>query len=82
MTSSDTRGRTPLGRRGGIGENGSTRFHNTSGSRVTTMLRSRDLADEDQVSGVCYTLQDGRASKLRRLGNVKFGEARACVTHM
>jgi hypothetical protein len=49
---SDARGRPPLGRRGGIGKNGSTRSHNTSGSSVAAIHRSRYLADEYQVSAV------------------------------
>jgi hypothetical protein len=41
---SEMRGRPPFGRRDGIGKNGSTRFHNTSGSSVAAISRSRYLA--------------------------------------
>ena len=34
---SETRGRPPFGRRGGIGKNGSTRSHNGSGSSAAAI---------------------------------------------
>ena len=49
---SETRGRPPFGRRGGVGKNGSTRSHNGSGSSAAAIPRSRYFAGEDQVSEV------------------------------
>jgi hypothetical protein len=49
---SETRGRPPFGRGGGIGKNGWTGSHNASGSSVAPIPRSRYLADEDQASEV------------------------------
>ena len=54
---SETRGRPPCGRRGGIGKNGSTRSHNGSGSNVAAIRRSRYFADEDQVSEVLLSTE-------------------------
>ena len=50
---SETRGRPPFGRRGGIGKSGSTRSHNASGSSAAAMSRSRYLADEVRLRRFC-----------------------------
>ena len=49
---SETRGRPPCGLRGRIGNKGSTRSHNRSGSNAAAIRRSRYFADDDQVRDV------------------------------
>ena len=49
---SDTRGRPPRGRRGGIGENGPIRSHKGSRSGAAAIPHSRYFADEYQLSEV------------------------------
>ena len=53
---SETRGRPPFGRRGGIGKNGWIRSHNASGSSVAAIPCSRYLAAEVTLRRFCYTL--------------------------
>ena len=49
---SETRGRPPWGRRGGIGKNGSTRSHNGSGSSAAAIPIHTTSPKRDQVSEV------------------------------
>jgi len=49
---SETRGRPPFGRRGGVGKNSSTRSHNGSGSSAAAIPVHATSPNEDGVSTV------------------------------
>ena len=49
---SETRGRPPLGRRGGVGKNGSTRIPQRLWKQRSGHSRLRYFADSDQVPAV------------------------------
>ena len=53
---SETRGRPPFGRRGGIGKNGSTRSHNGSGSSVAAIAVYATSPKGIKFQKSCYTL--------------------------
>jgi hypothetical protein len=64
---SETRGRQPSGRRGGIGKNDSTRTHNGSGSGAAAIPVHATSPNEHQVGGFVTRSQDemNTASRLR-----------------
>jgi hypothetical protein len=68
---SETRGRPPLGRRGGIGKNGSTRSHNGSESSVTAIAIENiaqhrvDIPIAAAAARFCYALLDIQAGSSR-----------------
>jgi hypothetical protein len=61
---SETRGRPPFGRRGGVGRNGSTRSQNGSGSRAAA-IHVDATPDEDQVSEVLLRALSGKVGSER-----------------
>ncbi|MDF2759298.1 MAG: hypothetical protein K0S99_1930 [Thermomicrobiales bacterium] len=53
---SETRGRPPFGRRGGVGKNGSTRSHNGSGSSAAAIPIHATSPTRIRFRRFCYTL--------------------------
>ena len=53
---SETRGRPPFGRRGGVGKNGSTRSHNGSGSSAAAIPVHATSPTRIRYCRFCYTL--------------------------
>ena len=53
---SETRGRPPFGRRGGVGKNGSTRSHNGSGSSAAAIPVHATSSTRIRYCRFCYTL--------------------------
>src|SRR5262245_1777275 len=53
---SETRGRPPFGRRGGVGKNGSTRSHNRSGGSAAAIPVHATSPTRIRFRRFCYTL--------------------------
>jgi hypothetical protein len=66
---SETRGRPPFGRRGGVGKNGSTTSHNGSGSSAAAIPVHATSPTRIRFRRFCYTLLPDETAARRDLAN-------------